>query len=62
MCLAKAYFKDREAEPVLEDIAVAETRDGKLLLRTLFGEQKEIEATIREIDFRKSTIVLESSA
>ena len=62
MCLAKAYFKDREAELVLEDIAVAETRDGKLLLSTLFGEQKEIEATIREIDFRKSTIVLESSA
>jgi len=61
MCLAKAYLKDSAEEPLLKDIASVEVKDGKLLIKTLFGEQKEIEANIRAIDFMKSSILLGSS-
>jgi predicted RNA-binding protein len=62
MCLAKAYLgTDGEKELLIEEIASLKTGDGKLLLTTLFGEQREIEASIKEIDFRNSSILLEKS-
>jgi len=44
MCLAKAYV-DRNGKRglLMEEIASLEIKDEKLLLETLFGEQKEIE-------------------
>ena len=60
MCLAKAYLGD-ENELLAEDITILKTDGGKLLITTLFGEQKEIEARISEIDFKASRIVLESA-
>jgi len=60
MCLAKAYIgRNSEKELLLEEIASLKVRDGKLLVTTLFGEQREIEASIKEIDFMASSIVLE---
>jgi predicted RNA-binding protein len=62
MCLAKAYLgTNGEKELLIEEIASLKTGDGKLLLTTLFGEQREIEASIKEIDFRNSSILLEKS-
>jgi len=62
MCLAKAYLgTDSGKELLIEEIASLKTGDGKLLLTTLFGEQREIEASIKEIDFRNSSILLEKS-
>lgn len=58
MCLAKAYIGS-DKELLIEEIASVKTEDGKLLLTTLFGEQSEIEASIKEIDFRASIILLE---
>ena len=59
MCLAKAYVgSDGERELLMEEIASLRVEDGKLLVKTLFGEQKEIEASIKEIDFMASSIVL----
>jgi predicted RNA-binding protein len=58
MCLAKAFLGN-ENEPLAEDITALKTEDGKLLITTLFGEQKEIEASITEIDFKASRILLE---
>ena len=58
MCLAKAYLGNTE-EALAEDITSLKTEDGKLLITTLFGEQKEIEATIAEIDFKASRVLLE---
>ena len=60
MCLAKAYIGS-EKELLLEEIASVKAKDGKLLLTTLFGEQSEIEASIKEIDFRSSSILLEKT-
>ena len=63
MCLSKAYVdRNGERELIMEEIALLEFENGKLQVRTLFGEQREIEATIREINFLNSSIILESPA
>jgi predicted RNA-binding protein len=60
MCLAKAYIgRNSEKELLLEEIASLKVRDGRLLVTTLFGEQREIAASIKEIDFMASNIMLE---
>ena len=59
MCLSRAWFaEDSEAEPIMAEVACLSAADGKLVLTSLFGEQKEIAATIQEVDFLKSTITL----
>jgi predicted RNA-binding protein len=61
MCLAKLYMgKNGEKELLVEEIATVKAEGGKLLVTTLFGEQQEFEADIREIDFRVSSILLET--
>ena len=63
MCLSKAYLlKNGERELVMEEISSVKSEDGKLLLKTLFGEQKELEAGIKEIDFMTHNILLAESA
>jgi predicted RNA-binding protein len=59
MCLGKAYIEaDNKRELVLDSIASLEIDGTKLKLSTIFGDQKEIEATIKEIDFESSRIIL----
>ena len=61
MCLSKAYVVSEKGKGLLmEDIARLEIRDNKLLMRNLFGEQKEVVANIKEIDFLKHTIAVEN--
>ena len=60
MCLAKVYLREKgEKELLLESVAFVEIGEKQILLSTIFGEQKEIEASIKEIDFEKSSIILE---
>jgi len=60
MCLSKVYVnRDGERELLMEEIASVEIKDNKLVFRTLFGEQKEVKANIREIDFLSHSLVLE---
>jgi predicted RNA-binding protein len=60
MCLAKVYLKEKgERELLLESVAFVEIEGQRLLLSTIFGEQKEIAAGIKEIDFQNSRIILE---
>ena len=59
MCLGKAYLEaDNKHELVLDSIALIEIHDTKLKLSTIFGDQKELEARIKEIDFEGSRIIL----
>jgi predicted RNA-binding protein len=60
MCLSKAFIdrKDKK-ELLMEEIATVFVEDGKLTLTSLFGEQKEITASIKMIDFATSSILLE---
>ena len=61
MCLSKAYIeRNGQRELLMEEIASVSIKGDKLLLRTLFGEQKEIGANIREIDFLSRSIILEN--
>jgi predicted RNA-binding protein len=61
MCLSKAYVvTDGKRELLMEEVASLEIKNGKLLVRTLLGEQKEIKAVVKQIDFLTHTIVLES--
>lgn len=62
MCLSKAYVeKGGKKEFLMTDIASVKVEDGKLTLKSLFGEKKEVAATIREIDFTASLLKLEFS-
>ena len=59
MCLGKAYIEaDNRRELFLDSIALIEIADTKLKLSTIFGDTKEIEASIKEIDFESSRIIL----
>lgn len=61
MCLSKVYVESQgKRELLMEEIASVGIKGDRLLLRTLFGEQKEITATIREIDFLSRSIILEN--
>ena len=60
MCLSRAYVaRNGERWLLMEDVASVEVKDDKLLLKTLFGEQKETETGIKEIDFLTHNIILE---
>lgn len=62
MCLSKAYVgRDGEMELFFEEVAFLEIEKGKILLKTLFGEQKQVRANIKEIDFLDGKIILEKS-
>jgi len=62
MCLSKAYVgRDGEMELFFEEVASLEIEKGRILLKTLFGEQKEILANIKEIDFLDGKIILEKA-
>jgi len=61
MCLSKAYVDtDGKRELLMEEVASIGFEKGKLLVKTLFGEQKEIKANIREINFLTHSIILEN--
>ena len=61
MCLSKAYVEiNGERELLMEEVTSMEIKGNKLLLTTLFGEQKEIGASIKQIDFLNRSIVLEN--
>jgi predicted RNA-binding protein len=60
MCLSKAYVDcDGDKELLMADVASLEITRGKLLLKTLFGEQQEIGANIKQVDFLNHSITLE---
>ena len=59
MCLGKAYIEAGDKrEMVLDSIALIEIDDTRLRLSTIFGDQKELDAVIKEIDFENSRIIL----
>lgn len=60
MCLAKAYLQEKgKRELLLQEVALIEIENKRLLLSTIFGEQREIEADIKQIDFQNSNVILE---
>ncbi len=59
MCLSRVYVASNgEKELLMEEVASVEIGEGRLLLKTLFGEEKEIEGSISQIDLVTHTIIL----
>ncbi len=59
MCLSKARFSEETTgEPIMEDIAKIRVEGNRVILSSLFGEEKTVEANIEEIDFTRSRIIL----
>ena len=60
MCETNAYIvKDGREELYLESIDLVRPDGGRVLLKNLFGEQKTLEGTIKEISFSEHRVVLE---
>ena len=61
MCESHAYImKDGKEELFLENVDVIKPEEGgRLLIRSIFGEQKVFDGHIREISLLKHRIVLE---
>ena len=62
MCLAKAYTAPDTSEAILNDIALLTVEDGRVTITSLFGESRVVEGRVREIDFMKSRITLETAS
>ena len=60
MCEASAYIieEDGKEDLYLKDVDIVRPEGGKLYLRDIFGEQKVIEAEIKEINLLNHRIVL----
>jgi predicted RNA-binding protein len=62
MCLSKAYLESNgDKQLLLEEVASLKIEDGNLLLKTLFGDEKTVQASIKQIDFLTHNIVLSGS-
>jgi predicted RNA-binding protein len=60
MCLSKAYFEKNDSRKLLlEEIASVTVENNTLIFKTIFGEQKAMKASIRQIDFMTHSIFLE---
>ncbi|MFZ5866661.1 MAG: CooT family nickel-binding protein [Thermodesulfobacteriota bacterium] len=63
MCESNAYMidKDGKEELFMENVDYVKLDGGTILLRTLFGEEKTVNGTIRELNLSGHRIVLEGS-
>lgn len=60
MCLGKVYQAEESDEPLLESIAYLRLEGDQVELETLFGEKRVFQGRLREIDFMRSRIILQS--
>ena len=63
MCESSAYVRRKDKEELfLADVVKLVPEGGKILLTSLLGEQREIEAVIDHIDLLNHKIVLRPTA
>ena len=62
MCEANVYLlKDGQEELIMEEVDIIRPEEGKYYLRSVFGEQKMIDAEIKSISLVNHKIVLEKT-
>ena len=62
MCIATVQTDNVEQnETVMCDVISIESENGELLLTTILGEKKRLNARIRHLDFLKHTVTIEYS-
>lgn len=60
MCLSQAFLEDiGNKEFLMADVTRVEISGDRLTLKSLFGEQKELAAKLKVIDFVANTMLLE---
>ena len=60
MCELKAYLRTAEGEKlVLEAVNNVRTEGEEVVVKSLFGEEKRIRATLREISLTRNQVILE---
>ena len=59
MCESTAFLvEDGKEEKLLEDVILLKPEGGKIILKSILGETKEIEAVLDHIDLMEHRIVL----
>ncbi|MEE0776891.1 MAG: CooT family nickel-binding protein [Bacillota bacterium] len=62
MCLAKVYLGDAyNGDPVADSVTALDSSANEVTVRTLFGDTKTFEGTIKSIDFTESVITIETA-
>lgn len=62
MCESNAYLiKDGEEHLLMESVIFLKPGNGETLLRSMFGEEAIVHATLKEMDLTGHRIVLEST-
>ena len=62
MCQSNAYVnRNGKEELILEDVGLIKPEDGKVLLISIFGEERIVDADIKFIDLLHHKIVLEKA-
>lgn len=61
MCDLKAYLKEKNSEErlVLESVNYVRNENGEVVLKNLFGEEKRVRGTIREVSLTKNRMLIE---
>lgn len=60
MCEAKVFIeKDGEVKPLMDNVVTIKPENEKLLLVDLFGNQKYVEARIKELKLLEHEVILE---
>lgn len=61
MCIATVYVDDgKRREEVMRDVISVESENDGILLTSILGEEKLLRARIRNIDFLKHSVIVES--
>lgn len=62
MCESNAYIiKDGKEHLIMESVTFLKPGNGETLLRSMFGEEAIVPATLKEMDLTGHRIVLEST-
>jgi predicted RNA-binding protein len=60
MCESNAYLiKEGVEELVMESVDFLKPQGGKIFMRSIFGEEKTLDANLKELDLSGHKIVLE---
>ena len=63
MCEARVLVeKDGRLEPFMDNVVTIKPEDGRLVLVDLFGSQRFVEASIKEVRLLEHEVVLEENA
>ncbi|MDN5300990.1 MAG: hypothetical protein PWQ60_504 [Thermoanaerobacteraceae bacterium] len=61
MCESKVFLlEDGKEKPVMENVIYIEPQDGRVFMYNLLGEQKIVDAVIKEVKLLDHKVILEN--